>query len=381
MKKFFKTIVVILTLVISIWFSYDFLFPLHEKPTLNKGHKWRVAYYEGGPYIDYQIVFSEMIKELMKQGWIEKAEVPKVNEDDFYPFWYWLSTTAKSDYLMFPLDAFYSSKWDPQQRDQNILDLIYTRLIHLNDIDIIVGLGTQAAKDLMIKDNKVPTMIVTASDLIKAKLLKDENDHTYKNVHATVTLYRYEKQIDIFYKALNFKKMGIFYENTVNGISYSGIDVVLKKSKELGFSVEVCFTKDETIDSQTERENSVLHCVDELFAKGVDALYIVTQSGVNQKTLPIISKSLIDHKIVSFSQQGINEVKLGILMSSAGNLKLAGKYESMIFSKILSGVPIESISQVFNDPIFIVINLSTMRKLGIKFSPKIRGATEVFFYE
>jgi len=364
-----------------MWFSYDFLYPLQEKPTLNKGHKWRIAYYEGGPYIDYQIVFSEMIKELMKQGWIEKMKTPKVNEDDFYPFWYWLSTTAKSDYLEFPLNAFYSSKWNSRQRDSNVVDLIYTRLIHLNDIDIIVGLGTQAGEDLMTKDNRMPTMIVTASDLIKAKLLKDENDHTYKNVHATVTLKRYEKQIDVFHSSLNFKKMGIFYENNTHGISYSGVDVVLKKSKELGFSVETCFTKDETTNSQSEREESVLHCVNELIAKGVDALYIVTQSGVNQKTISAISKSLIDHKIVSFSQQGVDEVKSGFLMSSAGNLKLSGKYEANVFSKILNGVPIESISQVFNDPTFIAINLSTMKKLGIKFSPKIRGATEVFFYE
>ena len=66
------------------------------KPRTNDGHKWRTAYFEGGPYIDYQMILSETIRSLMKLGWIEKAELPKLDDDGVNDLWKWLAKEALS---------------------------------------------------------------------------------------------------------------------------------------------------------------------------------------------------------------------------------------------------------------------------------------------
>ena len=47
------------------------------EPVLNDGKRWRVGYYEGGEYTDYQKEFTATIKGLMKLGWIEPQTIPE----------------------------------------------------------------------------------------------------------------------------------------------------------------------------------------------------------------------------------------------------------------------------------------------------------------
>ncbi len=42
-------------------------------PMLNKGQKWRIAYYEGGPYANYQRNLLHLVKSFIKLGWIDQT--------------------------------------------------------------------------------------------------------------------------------------------------------------------------------------------------------------------------------------------------------------------------------------------------------------------
>jgi hypothetical protein len=83
-------------------------------PNLKDGKKWRIGYYEGGPYIDYQWIFAETVKALMKMGWIEEAMLPKLTGEETSGLWKWLATEAKSNYLEFVKDAHYNAMWEDQ---------------------------------------------------------------------------------------------------------------------------------------------------------------------------------------------------------------------------------------------------------------------------
>ncbi len=45
-------------------------------PKKNNGIKWRIGYYEGGEYINYQVNLVATIKGLMNLGWIKAMEIP-----------------------------------------------------------------------------------------------------------------------------------------------------------------------------------------------------------------------------------------------------------------------------------------------------------------
>ena len=104
-------------ITIAIWIMICGLLPGHTQaetsPTLNKGEKWRIGYYEGGPYTEYVTTMRTLITGLMELDWIEKTDVPVYEGEISEPYWEWL-TSAKSKHLSF---AFCSEKPLSSSRD------------------------------------------------------------------------------------------------------------------------------------------------------------------------------------------------------------------------------------------------------------------------
>ena len=215
------------------------------EPTTNQGKKWRIAYYEGGPYTDYQQVFTETVRGLMKLGWIETAELPRQQGEENKVLWEWLATKAKSQYLEFPKDAFYSAEWVNKTRQQ-VVDQLMKRLTEVKDIDLLIAVGTMAGQDFANDKHKTPTLVLTASDPISAGIIKSVEDSGLEHVHATIDPKRYERQVRIFHEIIGFKKLGITFEDSVNGRSFSAIDLVDKVAKERGFEVVRCYSIDDS---------------------------------------------------------------------------------------------------------------------------------------
>ena len=72
---------------------------MNTAPKKNGDKKWRIAYYEGGEYIDYKGELISTIKGLMELGWIEHSEIPEDKGESTKITWEWLSTKAKSNYI------------------------------------------------------------------------------------------------------------------------------------------------------------------------------------------------------------------------------------------------------------------------------------------
>ena len=125
--------------------------------------KWRVAYYEGGPYIEYQTGLSAIVKGLMRLGWVREARLPEQSGEETTTLWEWLSKDSRSEHLEFVADAHYSSGWEDADREQMITK-IRKRLNEEKDIDLVIAMGTWAGKDLATDDHGVPTIVVFASD-------------------------------------------------------------------------------------------------------------------------------------------------------------------------------------------------------------------------
>jgi len=350
-------------------------------PTTNKGKKWRIAYYEGGPFTDYQQVFTETIRGLMQFGWIEPAELPKQKGEENKVLWEWLSTKVKSNYLEFPKDAFYSSNWVSKQREETVARLMQ-RLNQTKDIDLLIAVGTMAGQDFANNKHKVPTLVLTASDPIASGIIKSVEDSGFEHVHATIDPKRYERQIRIFHEIVDFKTLGMFFENSINGRSFSAIDTVQKVAKERNFNVITCYSFDESIDDVKVRDDSVRKCMKELIDKKVEAIYITQQNGVNNETLPDLVKIANENHIPTFSQAGSAEVKAGLLLSlSQAGFKYVGNFEAQTIAQVLNGAKPNQLKQLFEEPPKVAINLKTAEIIG--FDPPIvmLGAADEIFHE
>jgi ABC-type uncharacterized transport system substrate-binding protein len=350
------------------------------EPITNKGKKWRIAYYEGGPYTDYQQVLTETIRALMKMGWIELNEIPMQKGEETKSLWQWLATKARSNYIEFNKDLYFSSDWMNKKRSETVESLT-SRLAKTKDIDLLIAMGTQAGQDFANDKHHIPTIVMSSSDPISAGVIKSVENSGFEHVHATVDPKRYERQVRIFHEIIGFKKLGMFFEDSVNGRAFSAVETVEKVATERGFEIVKCFCFDEGIDDQKRREESVKKCFNDLVAK-VDAIYVTQQSGVNDVTIPEIVKVANNNHIPTFSQAGSLEVKYGLLLSlSQAGYKYIGEFHAQTIAKIFNNAKPNQLNQLFEEPPKIAINLKTAQIIGFDPPIVLLGAADEIFEE
>ena len=346
-------------------------------PKLNKGEKWRIGYYEGGEYIDYQQTFLSTVKGLMELGWIEKTEIPPQKGEQTKDIWNWLATGGvKSKYIQFVKNAHYTADWD-DKKGEEIAARVIDRLNRKKDIDLMIAMGTFAAKGIANDKHKTPTMVLSTSDPIAAKIINCIEDSGCNNVHARVDPFRYERQIRIFHDIIGFQKLGVAYENTIEGRSYAAFDKVKQVAEELGFEIVSCYTSDQVNAVETYKK-----CVNEL-SKKVDAIYVTEQGAFDDsKRIPEIINVINSNKIPTFAQAGSYLVRYGMLMSiSQAGFKYVGRFHAETFAKVFNGAKPRQLDQVFEDPPKIAINIKTAEIIGFDPPVDVLGAADEIFEE
>ncbi len=368
MKQFYQILIVCLcAMVLTVGFAFG-----EDKgvfstfPTKNDGKKWRIGFYEGGPYQDYQQNLVSLIRGFMQLGWMESEDIPyevgKYNDG----IWTWLATKAKSKYLEFPKDAFYSAEWKADVREKMRAEII-ERVNSKKDIDLLIAMGTKASQDLANDKHNVPTMVLSTSDPIASGIIKSIEDSGLDHVSARVDPFRYERQIRIFHDIIGFNRLGIAFRDDVSGRSVAAIDKVKIVAEERGFQVVPCHISSGL--STPEEEEEIKKCFHELGEK-VDAIYVTLQKGINENSIPDLIKIANQYKIPTFSQSGSHEVEMGFLMSiSLASHKYVGEYYAEKIAKVFNGAKPRDLDQLFEDPPKIAINLKTAEIIG--FDPPV----------
>lgn len=336
-------------------------------PTTKDGKKWRIGFYEGGEYIDYQTTLIALVNGLMTLGWIEKMEIPAQTGAQTKQLWNWMAASLKSQYIEFPADAHYSANWNRELRKTMSEELI-SRLTKKKDIDLMIAAGTWGGQDLASDLHKTPTIVVSTSDPVKANIIASSEDSGRDHVHARVAPMRYELQIKLFHEIIKFKTLGIAYENTETGRIYGSIDKVEKMAQELGFELVTCYTQSDVSDIAVAEE-SVKKCFEELAKKKVDAIYVTLQRGINKNSIAALVNIANSNKIPTFSQSGINEVRYGFLMSVAqGEFRAVGNFCAQTIAKVFNGAKPRQLNQIFENPQKIAINQKTADIIGFVLS-------------
>lgn len=348
-------------------------------PVLNNGQKWRIVFYEGGPHANYYHYLEATIRGLMKLGWIERSELKTVQSKrmDTQRLWTWLVNNSQSDYLEFLEDGYYSANWDDELRQANRARLI-KRLASKDEINLVIAMGTWAGLDLANNEHSVPTIVMSTSDPVEAGIIKSQDDSGYDHVHARVDPYRYERQLRIFHDIIKFKKLGIAFEDSIYGRSYSAIDTVEKVATDIGFDVVKCYTKSDISDTNVASQ-SVVQCFEKL-SKKVDAIYVTIQGGVNPESIPRLVQIANKNSIPTFSQLGSKEVQQGILLSiSRPGFKPAGLFLSATIAQILNGAKPRQLKQIFEESPSIAINLKTAEIVGLYLYADILAAADTIY--
>ena len=312
-------------------------------------------------------------------GWIERTQLPRLNGEETSGLWKWLATEAKSNYLDFVKDAHYNAKWEDDLRVKTVKNLIH-RLNSRKDIDLLIAMGTWAGKDLANSKHKTKTMVVSASDAVGAGIIKSVDDSGFNHVHAYVDPFRYQRQVKAFHDMIGFQKLGVTYENTVDGRSYAAIDTVEKVAKERGFEIIRCFAVSDIADVD-KKEKEYIDCFRNLTQKA-DAIYVTVHGGVSARSIPKMVEIANSHRTPTFSQSGSEEVKWGILASlSQAGFKYVGQFHAETFAKVFNGAKPRDLDQIFEEPKKISINLKTAVSIGYDPPVDVLAAADEIYQE
>ena len=367
--------------VMVVIFFISFLFVPYlyaastNAPKLNNGKKWRVAYYEGGPYSEYTDTMRTLVHGLIELGWITYDNPPDLHQETPKPYIEWL-TKHSGRYLSFKPGDCYSADWDDHKRAELRKQLL-EKLKH-GDIDIVLAMGTWAGMDMADNTHAVPVMVLSTSDPIKAGIINSATDSGFDHVTARVDPNRYARQLRMFHRIVGFNTLGIAFENTKEGRSYSAIDDAQQIAKEKGFKLVTCNTLN-GMPNKTESDRFCLKCYQDL-SKRADAVYVTALVCADTRTKEV-ADMFKKARIPSFSMLGPKWVKEGILMSisSDSGYKALSRYNADKFGQILNGAKPRGLNQVFEDPLDIAINTATAKAIGFPMPKSIMAiATEIY---
>ncbi|MBN2428022.1 MAG: ABC transporter substrate-binding protein [Deltaproteobacteria bacterium] len=329
------------------------------KPVLNKGKKWRIGYYEGGPYSEYGKTMKTLIEGLMDLGWIEKQTLPEFKGDTVKPYWSWLVHNP-GNYLSFSPHNAYSADWDENTRKEVKTKLL--KKLKSGSLDLVIAMGTWAGQDLANNQHNIPTIVLSTSDPIKAGIIKSVEDSGLDHVTARVDPSRYLRQLRMFHRLVGFKKLGVAYEDTADGRIYSVLDEINQVAAERGFDVVKCTIVETNVEDSIADE-SCNQCYQQL-SRQADAVYITPLTCVDRQVENYV-KIFNAHKTPTFSLVGSVLVKRGVLLSisSDSGYDKQGTYNAEKIAAILNGAKPRTLKQMLADPLDISINLNTAKKI------------------
>lgn len=332
-------------------------------PSDNNGHKWRIAYYQGGPISFYTNLQKELIKQLRAQGWIENAPIPEESLSAEAPYWDWLSHSVKSNYLEFLPENGYSASWNGELRKKLRAELLAK--LQAGEIDLLIAMGTWAGEDFVNSEHSVPTLVMSTSSFEKTGLIASVDDSGLDHVSVYLDPSFTERQLRMFHRVTGFKSLGVAYENTVEGLQYSSMETLERLAVNRGFTLNLCEVLDTTEDRVASR-TSCLSCYRQL-AKSSDAIFITALLCADEE-IETLSSLFKDEQVLSYSMYGSDHVEKGIFLggSSEAGYEFNGVTNARKMIQVLKGMKARDLPQVVNVPLFISINAETARVLKFK---------------
>ncbi len=343
--------------------------------------KMRIAYVEGGDFIDYNLILQGTARGLENLKIIEHGDSPLPKNATNAELWAWLAQNAGGDQIEFVADAFYSADWDDAKQNENI-EALKSRIENQKDIDLIFAFGTAAGISVTKNITNVNIMNFSTTDPILSGISKSAEDSGNDYIHAKIEPDRYLKQIALFQYIFGFKNMGICYEDTERGRGVIAYDQIARAAKLYGF--ELIEGKIPNLGGSVEDNVKALKECHADIAKEAEAIYLTLGIGIGlgneQQYFTEILDPLVEHNIPSFSQGGPQNVALGALLSMAAiDYDDMGYFEANVIKQILEGKKPREINQIYEGRFDFALNLAMAKAIEWPISFEVLGALDQLY--
>ncbi len=338
------------------------------EPRLKEGRKFRIGYCETEPFSNYAGILYGLMQGMAEYGWIKNVgSLPYIEgQSDTWSMWEFLALSDVGEYVEFPRDAHYTlSKMttvDGKKPEDQIIERLNTR----KDLDLLIVMGTRAGTLMANDKHAVPVFVFSASNAYRSGIVKAADYSGNSHVWAHMDLNRFKRQLQVFHDVFSFKKLGVVYEDSDLGRTYSALGDIEATAKERGFSIERELVREPAGPEDVERYRADLKAAYEKVAQRVDAFYI-TIASIDSAWLPELLEPFYQRKIPVFSQLGRDEVQHGAMMSiTIYEFANMGRFGAHTLIKAMCGAPIEKLELTYENTPQIILNLEAAKRTGFK---------------
>ena len=332
------------------------------RPKTDNG-KWRIAYCESESFSTYTRTLTAIVKGLEETGWIRDLEGfdQIAATGDSKVIWEWLASHEVSPYLQFVGDAFYNLREPGRGREE-----IPERLRARKDIDAMLVMGGAAGALLSNSQHDTNIFVFAASNAVRSGIITSAEDSGKDNVWAHMDEQRFERQIRAFYDIVNFRKLGMVYEDSDNARIYSAVNEAENLALEKGFEIVRYYVREPRSQEEYPRYYREVQTAYHKLAAEVDAVY-VTIASLESERLRELFQPFYQQKIPVFSQLGNIEVENGALLTvSVMDEVNIGRFGADIINKCLLGAKPRQLEQSFQSAPQITLNAEVAKKIGFK---------------
>ncbi|WP_031515856.1 ABC transporter substrate-binding protein [Desulfofalx alkaliphila] len=296
-------------------------------------------------------------------GWVNNLKWFNriVASGDSRAIWRWLANEEVSPYVEFVEDAFYNLR-DADVDREGIIERLNSR----KDIDIMLVMGAEAGILLSNAQHDTNIFVFAASNAVRSGIIDSVEDSGKDKVWAHMDEQRFERQIKAFYDIVQFKKLGMVYEDSDNARVYSAVNEVEKLAEENGFEIVRYHVREPRSPEEYPRYYQEVQDAYNKLAKEVDAVY-VTIASLESEKLPHLFQPFYENKIPIFSQLGDIEVQHGALITvSVMDEVNIGRFGADNISKCLLGAKPRQLEQSFQSAPVIILNSEVAKKIDFK---------------
>ncbi len=327
------------------------------------GSKWKIAYCESENFITYSETLIAIVKGLEENGWINNLEgfEQVAAGGDSKAIWTWLAAREVSPYIDFAADAFYNL------RDPNLdREALMARLQDKDDINLVLVMGAAAGNLLSNAEHDTDILVFAASNAVRSGIIDSVEDSGKDNVWAHMDAQRFERQTRAFYDIVQFKKLGMVYEDSDGARIYSAVNEMESLAAEKGFEIIRYHVTEPLTQEEYPRYYQEVQAAYNELALQADAVY-VTIASLESERLPELLQPFYDNKIPVFSQLGNIEVKNGALITvSVMDEVNIGRFGADIMGKCLQGAKPRELEQSFQSAPQITLNTEVAKRIGFK---------------
>lgn len=325
--------------------------------------KWRIAYCESETFVTYTRTLTAIVKGLEETGWISDLEGfdQIAATGDSKVIWKWLASHEVSPYIQFVDDAFYNLR-EPGTDGEEIPERLRAR----KDIDAMLVMG--GAAGVLLSDSRHDTniFVFAASNAVRSGIIASAEDSGKDNVWAHMDEQRFERQIRAFYDIVNFRKLGMVYEDSDNARIYSAVNEAENLAREKGFEILHYYVREPQSQEDYPRYYREVQEAYNKLAAEADAVY-VTIASLESDKLEELFQPFYEQRIPVFSQLGNIEVENGALLTVSVMDEInTGRFGADNISKCLLGAKPRELEQTFQSAPQITLNAEIAKKIGFK---------------